>query len=781
MWNAKSGKLVGMDKSHGRVTVEASWKLQTTAGTTYGLSNRGPYRYWHKADQSQIETEVPNIKTISIERGLDQNAATCTIELYNQWHDKNGVTPSSSALGNPGYLGYGYGDAANSSTDFGQTPNAWQDILIPNALLRTYQGYGGYVMSGNKQVPDTIVNAIASGNIVITGVWLIDSVTMGTNGMISLACRDMAKLLMDQIIFSPLVPQRYHSLKYSRYIYENVPGTPAQDAVPAVEPVVLGPKLLTNFDSDLKRKFGPDFNMMGTYDRNVWDGSEDTYSLSAGAVFYDRPYAKNWWEATVGGADGADINEVYISPYGIPHWTSGFQFWISIMENGVWQKQLIPNASLIPATSQPILRQGSTGQSVTDLQNELNARNTAGLTVDGVFGPLTETAVRNYQTVLGVTVDGIWGPISQAASDATESSSGIIPWDDANGDGKSDLLVSFFGAAAVDVENTDIPYVLTGSVPNLTPGIGTWFKLERTYRAQHLRVTLVPSWETNYGIWKWRVGLRKIAAKLVNVEPVQGHPAVAAIPAAAAQSIQLDGNIKDWVDPVRELLLWSGFLDYETNPIMANSWSVIETSGTYPLDVLGEDLFDKKTVMEAITSIKEVLGYIFYIDEYGRAHFTMPNWWSAGNTDENGYRVNYVPEIHDQKVITDYTSVYTDDTARSEVIMGSLLPDDLSNTTQYVSIDPARLMNGPDLIRGMIRPAIWTNEVWTSKDEQKLMATLIALHLMFQSKKGSVTCLANPEIRSMIRLGSLREFHLNHIFIMYVLLEQQWIWIPVST
>jgi peptidoglycan hydrolase-like protein with peptidoglycan-binding domain len=52
---------------------------------------------------------------------------------------------------------------------------------------------------------------------------------------------------------------------------------------------------------------------------------------------------------------------------------------------------------------------GSTGPAVKALQRQLNAHG-ASLTVDSDFGPLTETAVKNYQSKHGLGVDGIAGP-----------------------------------------------------------------------------------------------------------------------------------------------------------------------------------------------------------------------------------------------------------------------------------------------------------------------------------------------------------------------------------
>jgi hypothetical protein len=51
------------------------------------------------------------------------------------------------------------------------------------------------------------------------------------------------------------------------------------------------------------------------------------------------------------------------------------------------------------------LRRGSTGDNVRYLQAALG-----GLQVDGVFGPITERAVRNFQKQQGIQIDGVVGP-----------------------------------------------------------------------------------------------------------------------------------------------------------------------------------------------------------------------------------------------------------------------------------------------------------------------------------------------------------------------------------
>ena len=59
------------------------------------------------------------------------------------------------------------------------------------------------------------------------------------------------------------------------------------------------------------------------------------------------------------------------------------------------------------------LSRGSMGPSVSNLQKCLNKVINAGLTVDGIFGPLTKQALKNFQTKYNLSVDGIYGPQSR--------------------------------------------------------------------------------------------------------------------------------------------------------------------------------------------------------------------------------------------------------------------------------------------------------------------------------------------------------------------------------
>jgi len=63
--------------------------------------------------------------------------------------------------------------------------------------------------------------------------------------------------------------------------------------------------------------------------------------------------------------------------------------------------------------SQPTLSRGSSGTAVKQLQCELNrSLYYTKVTVDGSFGPATQSAVRTFQSCAGIGVDGVVGPVT---------------------------------------------------------------------------------------------------------------------------------------------------------------------------------------------------------------------------------------------------------------------------------------------------------------------------------------------------------------------------------
>ena len=74
-----------------------------------------------------------------------------------------------------------------------------------------------------------------------------------------------------------------------------------------------------------------------------------------------------------------------------------------------------PGPGGIPPYPGQLIRVGSRGDDVIRVQRCLNSVNNAGLNTDGIFGPLTQNAVMNFQRSRGLNPDGIVGPITWGA------------------------------------------------------------------------------------------------------------------------------------------------------------------------------------------------------------------------------------------------------------------------------------------------------------------------------------------------------------------------------
>jgi peptidoglycan hydrolase-like protein with peptidoglycan-binding domain len=116
------------------------------------------------------------------------------------------------------------------------------------------------------------------------------------------------------------------------------------------------------------------------------------------------------------------------------------------------------SASTGPATTTEhtiVLSSGSGGRQVKLLQEALG-----GVTVDGVFGPETEAAVRSFQSSHGLSVDGIVGPQTSAALRSDSAGSAFI----------ADVSNVVPGASTLPIGST-APAATSAPAKYATPGV----------------------------------------------------------------------------------------------------------------------------------------------------------------------------------------------------------------------------------------------------------------------------------------------------------------------
>ena len=92
----------------------------------------------------------------------------------------------------------------------------------------------------------------------------------------------------------------------------------------------------------------------------------------------------------------------------------------------------IPAVPATPATpaynfGTTVLKNGSVGEAVKELQRFLNATMNLGLVVDGMFGPLTSNVMKQWQIAHGLVADGLIGPLTKAAMLASVGATPATP------------------------------------------------------------------------------------------------------------------------------------------------------------------------------------------------------------------------------------------------------------------------------------------------------------------------------------------------------------------
>ena len=317
-------------RPNGRVTVEPLWTMKKTA-PVYGNSIRGPFRYY--SDGTGVEYEVPSIKSISWNRSKGQDVASCTIALYNSWHESNVSVPElAGSLGKKGFFWPKRGQGV-SAQEWNQEPGkgayrkdggweagfSWENVLVEDAILRTYEGYGGNPYSGNfTSIDDNIDN----NNIVLTGIWLIDTVTAGSNGIMTISCRDIGRLLLDQIVYPPLIPETVYPLDYHPEGYSPFDSPWGPKARTGVSPASRGEVKASGVGS----WSGSSDASISSYNiSKAIDGNYTTYALSE--AYQKSTDGTVYFEFLV----GQKINSATLKTFG-----GGFDCFVSVMVNGSW-------------------------------------------------------------------------------------------------------------------------------------------------------------------------------------------------------------------------------------------------------------------------------------------------------------------------------------------------------------------------------------------------------------------------------------------------------------
>ncbi len=809
LWNA-GGPFLGDDaRPHHRVTVELGWALQTTVGAVGNLDgSKLPVRWFQRLDNSQVETNLPNVKTIHIVRDISQDAATIEIEIYNTAMSPQGALE----LGNPGWFTYSRGLSTVGLSEWSHATNVWLKALAPNALLRTFQGYGGYV----DGVPSDIPDLVASGNLVQTGTWLVDEVRISTTGTILIRGRDMAKLLVDQYAYPPLVPPNLYPLRYARF-YEREVDTPC---------VLYG-----TADGNKRWILGIEPDPAGD---GYWLVGDD------GGVF---SYGNSWYYGSLGGEFSHEVTMIARTQSGAGYWlcrTNGnvYTFGDAIYSggqvspahpiicieaaghtgHGYW---LLSNAGDIytfggagyyggnPGGASQIVDMASTktglGYWLLDDHGHVYSFGDAVYYGNGSYTGSSFTAIGVTPSGQGYyLVDKVGHVYTQGDAVYHGGTSGIVLDDpiqdiavDPNGRGywlaASDGGVFTFGTAPGTHFNT--PTTSVTILDDLGISVGTVTAIT-VVDAHHLTFTLAaglaPGTYQVVVASDYTVGISLLSEAYSTTlviggsspDPVLGSITVApssiagnypdttllvigaldgaeplqfygSLPGATTDFFPFDGNYLDLADIIKDILLWAGFWlegAYDATTRLPVVYGNIETTGIYVNDPIPISTFDKLPLVNGLQKIREIVGYFSWVDEAGAYHWQSPNWYTRGNFLPDGVHTNTIPVIREKRNLQSLGISAADKDQRSSITISSSQPfPDTGGppipgtiTTTAVPTPPAGDPIGLDALKGLVKPALWVNLNFISAPEQQQMAELIAQHLWWQQRLASVQIAANP-------------------------------------
>lgn len=826
MWDIwESGDFSGPNRPVLRVTVQKA-SVKGTNGMRTQLFNQ-------TAQQVEIPQEI--VKAITIDRRLGEASAQMTMVIINQLP----LSPSllldvshAGAVGqdpelptrrtlrdlqSPGIYSFRRGMQEDAQARWGHNLSGrWQDMFIPNRVIRTWQGYG----TDGASFPwmDT--------RLIQTGTWLIDRVVYNADGTIQIVCRDMAKLLIEQRLYPPIVPKRLYPLEICKEHTNRWTETiETQGDLYALGPDVGGHKL-TGYDSSVALPGVLSWNasVYGHRASHAFDNDATTYWLSEG--YYDRNEKSPFLASDT---NGEPINFVRCQmKYG--GYGTGY---VAVKVNGAWVgingTQLIPgttsgNLNAANQMSYVALAPINTGDGdwwEIDLGATYNAEEVRvyvrGLADTGLVPPF-RAAIAEMEVRLRTETGFPAGPVGPNLVPDGTFEGGVGGWVKARNpvtlaefdpgstlsiytldfyEGTQSLRVNpdeLFAGAQRELPDSVVPgqrvrvtarvvsggpedkfrlvirgldntgdggTLIAASSPAETQADNEWVQL--------VAEGVIPSGHTGFLIRLSVVSTTDPAGVgPFNIDAVTAYVVDAATEITIIDHIEFIEGINDYTEIVKVFAAWAGFYWPEGAPddpilttfsgngnvVPGRVWGDFFYSGAYPVDPLciPADFWDNKSVMDGINQIKDILGFICYVDASGGLVWRMPNIWRTGNFVVGFGYESVLPEIDEEKVLLDYGASVDDTGLRSQIIVVSSDDPTLFTAIEpgYVVADPTdplapeTMVSDKALLGGQQRVALVPNFPFVSQEEVDKFAYLVSLWMHWSYRKGRVRVPGNP-------------------------------------
>lgn len=289
----------------------------------------------------------------------------------------------------------------------------------------------------------------------------------------------------------------------------------------------------------------------------------------------------------------------------------------------------------------------------------------------------------------------------------------------------------------------DIPYVGVYSVP---ANVATDINLPRTYTAEFVRLTFRNLNSYPYAPQPFRAGLREI----VMLRRVTQNVTVGGVP-----TVRSDGNMTDLSDPVKDILLWSGYWLLPPAGPTGRHQAVgqprilgqIESTGFAPEDGIPGETFDKRPPMDVLAELADMVSYLFMEGPDGEIHWHTRNLYWPGNRNELGLWTTRIEQLHESTVLLDPQISKTVTPLRSMVTISSNEPSTYTTRTGIGAEDVVTTRFRPDFhpaLRGVKKPAIWVNGTFLDESEQLRMAQLLSMRMWMAANAAAATMPGNP-------------------------------------
>lgn len=504
----------------------------------------------------QTVREIPNIRSYSWSRSVDSDVAEATLTIKNTMARPVGEVYDGPDFDQPGFLSANRGELGGL---WGHEENSWSTYFMPDRLVKTYEGYGTDPTQAPGQDP----------NLVPSGTWLIDTVTVNAGGDLVLKMRDLNRLLLDQIVFPPTIPYEEYPLSFDKIRSEEVLGRVAEggkwSGVLAAHGVARSSntRYLSEPDYETGHNYvEPDGSVQGHHARdaltrirsggNAMDPEDpEPYWLSTGQE--DR-WSKVWWEFRPN--NPRDLASIRMSVYGGP-----YVIYVSLQRaDGTWYGQ-----KRIP-------------YEVT----------TKGVNL-GAGKKFVHQQVAERGKIFDIVLKRIYPDVKRVRitfTRLTDSRSGSeFPWH-------------------AGLKNFELYW---GDKNQMWFGQDYTLRVTGNYRDYTDIVKQVCAW----GGYFWPGG---------GTRDDDG----------AKQSNYV---LLGWENPggLIDRKRYVRYANYDIRLAKGRVWGDFMNTGTAGQVPLSQDLFDKQPLLDIINYVRDITGFLFFCDETGGAVWRMPNIFEPGN------------------------------------------------------------------------------------------------------------------------------------------------------